>query len=155
MRLRQATIDRYFRLAVFVKGFDGAMEMIGGFILLVIPLSTIHGLVATLTTREIAEDPNAFIANYLISLDHKITPGYEFLAALYLLVHGLIKLVLATALMKRKYHYFPTAIGFLVLFLLYGVYLVGLNHSILLGFFCVLDVAVIWLTYLEYKRHTK
>ena len=155
MRIAQNTIDRYFRIAVFIKGFDGVMEMIGGAILFVIPLSTIHGLVATLTTHELAEDPNAFIANYIVNLDHKITPGYEFIAALYFLLHGLIKLVLATALIKRKYHYFPISIAFLVFFLVYEVYLVGLNHSLILGIFCVLDIVVIWLTYMEYIRHKK
>ena len=153
MRLSQATIDRYFRLTVFVKGFDGTLEMLGGLILFFIPISTIHGLVATLTTHEVAEDPHAFIAHFLINLDHKITPGYELIAALYLLIHGGIKVLLSYALLKRKYHYFPVAIVFLLLFLFYGVYLVGLNHSISLGLLCLLDTAVIWLTYLEYDRH--
>jgi uncharacterized membrane protein len=155
VRFSQATIDRYFRIAVFVKGFDGIMEMIGGAILLAIPLSTVHGLVADLTTRELAEDPNAFIANFIVGLDHKITPGYEFIAAFYLLVHGLIKLVLATALIKRRYHYFPISIVFLLIFLTYAVYLLGMNHSIVLGVFCIIDAGVIWLTYMEYIRHTK
>ncbi len=153
MRIPQATIDRYFRIAIFVKGFDGILEMLGGLILLFIPLSTIHGLVAFLTTHEIAQDPNAFIANYIVNLDKKITPGYQLIATIYLLVHGAIKLVLATALLKRKYHYFPLAIAFLLAFLFYGVYLVGLNHSISLGLLCIFDTLVIWLTYMEYQRH--
>lgn len=152
-RLAQATIDRYFRIAVFIKGFDGILEILGGIILLIIPLSTIHGLVATLTMREIAQDPHAFIAQYIVDLDRKITPGFELIAVIYLLVHGAIKLLLAYALLSRKYHYFPAAVGFLLLFLFYGVYLVGLNHSISLGLICILDATVIWLTYLEYRRH--
>lgn len=153
MRIPQALIDRYFRLAVFVKGFDGILEILGGFLLLFIPLSTIHGLVATLTTHEIAVGPHAFIAQYIVNLDRKITPGYELIAVLYLLLHGAIKVVLATALLKRKYHYFPVAIAFLLIFLFYGVYLVGLNHSISLGLLCLFDIAVIWLTFMEYQRH--
>jgi uncharacterized membrane protein len=153
MRIPQATIDRYFRLAIFVKGIDGVLEMLGGIILLFIPLSTIHGILATLTTHEVAEDPHAFIAHFVMNLDRRITPGYELIAALYLLIHGAIKLILAHALLKRKYHYFPIAIAFLLIFLFYGVYLVGLNHSVSLGLLCVFDTAVIWLTYMEYQRH--
>src|SRR5205807_2701300 len=99
-------------------GLDGILEIIGGFLLLAVPMSRLQGW-ATLATYELTEDHHAFIAHALAQLDHLLTPGLALFAALYLMGHGIIKLLLMTALLRRQYQLYPLAIGFLLLFIFY------------------------------------
>lgn len=146
-------LDRFFFVALIIKGFDGVVETIGGIILLIVPIDQLHGLAAS-AIYELHQDNHAFIANSLSSLDHKLTPGLAFFGALYLLIHGLVKIGLVAALLSRRYVLYPYAIGVLVLFTVYQAYEFAYNPSISLGLLTLFDIAIVWLTYVEWRRHT-
>jgi uncharacterized membrane protein len=147
------SLDDSFRVVVAIKGFDGLLEVAGGLALIFVPLGRIQGIVAALATREIAEDPHAFIANIILMLDARIHPHVQLFAVLYLLGHGAIKLLLAVALLRQVYVLYPVAIAFLLAFIFYQAYRIGYDHSIVLTIFTVFDCLVAWLTYLEWRKH--
>jgi uncharacterized membrane protein len=156
LTLPQIWLDRLFRIGVVIKGIDGTFEVLGALVLFFVPLEKIKGLIETVSLYEIQEDGHrAFIANMLISLDQKINTHVQLFAAIYLLLHGLLKLALAYALIKQHYHLYPYAIAFLVAFVLYQAYLIGYNHSLTLTALTLFDCTIAWLTYLEWKRHGK
>ncbi|HSX01642.1 MAG TPA: DUF2127 domain-containing protein [Candidatus Saccharimonas sp.] len=148
---RQA--DRLFRAAVAVKGIDGVLETLGGLALAVVPLDRIVGLVADLATREIAEDPRSFIASFILQLDRSMDPHSQVFAMVYLIGHGCIKVLLASALLRRQYRWYPWAIGFLLVFIFYQAYRIGYNHSAWLAGFTVVDCVIAWLTFGEWRKH--
>jgi uncharacterized membrane protein len=123
--------------------------------LIIVPLGRLQGIVAELATREIAEDPHAFIAQLILRLDQGIHPHIQLFAVIYLLGHGAIKVFLAYALLRRIYAIYPIAIGFLLAFVVYQAYRIGFDHSIVLSVLTLLDCVLAWLTYLEWKRHLK
>ena len=69
--------------------------------------------------------------------------------ALYLIVHGVIKVFLAVNLLKERAWAFTFALWFLGLFVVYQLYRYGIGHETFLLFFVGLDVAVLALVWLE------
>jgi uncharacterized membrane protein len=152
-KLTQAVLDRWFRIAVAIKGLDGIVEALSGAFLLIVPAAQIKGVIATLATNEIQENKHAFIAHFVLSLDQKVDVHVQLFVAIYLLAHGCIKIALAIALLKRYFRLYPYAMGFLVVFIVYQSYLITANHSLLLVALTLFDIAVTVLTYLEWQRH--
>jgi len=148
-------LDRWFRLAVILKGLDGIVEALCGAVLLAVPAAAIRGAIATLATNEIQEDKRAFIAHSILTLDQKLDVHVQLFVAIYLLAHGLIKIGLATALLKRYWRLYPYAIGFLLAFIVYQAYLIGYNRSLVLIVLTLFDCTVAALAYTEWRRHRR
>jgi uncharacterized membrane protein len=149
----QPLLDKWFRIAIILKGIDGAFEVLVGLFLLVLPLDSIQDALSGVAFYEVQPGRQAFIGNWLTALSDKLDVHLQVLAALYLLLQGGIKIVLVIALIKRKYFLYPWAIGFMVAFIFYLSYRIGYNHSILLAALTLFDCLVAYLTYLEWNRH--
>jgi uncharacterized membrane protein len=154
MKQRGGAAHRLFRLGVIVKGVDGALEVVGGFVALAIEPRTLNALVRFLTSHELSEDPADRIANLLRHVAQHISSATTLFAGVYLLGHGLIKLLLMVGLLRERLWVFPTALGFLAVFVLYQGYRGILAHSIALVLLTAVDLGVVLLVWLEY-RHLK
>ena len=115
-------------------------------------LSHVRRLILQLTQHELSEDPHDLVAGYLLTLSKGLTAGGQLFGAAYLLTHGIIKLALVAALLKRRLWAYPAAIGIFALFAAYQVYRYTFTHSWYLILLTILDAVVIWLTWLEYTK---
>ena len=141
-----------FNISIIAKGIDGVLETIGGVLLFFISPKQIHSIIQRITQHELSKDHRDIIANYLLNSTTHLTKGTTSFAAMYLLWHGVVKIGLVAALMlKRKWAY-PAAIAAFTIFLLYQIYRYSHTHSPELIVLSILDVFVIILTWLEYKR---
>jgi uncharacterized membrane protein len=147
-------IHRAFEVGVGLKGLDGALEIIGGLLLLAISPPHVSTLVLQLTQHELSEDPHDLVARYLVSLTKGLTAGGQVFGAVYLLTHGIVKLGLVAALLKRRLWAYPAAMGIFGLFAAYQVYRYTFTHSLYLIPLTILDAVVIWLTWFEYTKLT-
>jgi len=153
MRLKQISLlDQSFRVSITLKGIDGILEIIGGLIVVWISPSAVNRLVALLTKHELSEDPHDFIFTHLMSAAHSLTEGGNILVSLYLLSHGVAKVVLVVALLFHKLWAYPAMMALLTLFIAYQLYRISYSHSLGLILLTVFDVFVIWLTWKEYKK---
>jgi uncharacterized membrane protein len=148
-----STLDRTFEVGIILKGIDGTLELIGGLLLLTISHDTINRVAVLLTQSELSEDPHDFIANYLIAAAHHLTVSTQLYGAIYLLSHGIIKIVLVTAVLKQKIWAYPWLIVFLLVFIVYQTYRLTFAPTFGLAALTVFDIFITWLTYLEYKQH--
>ncbi|HUD11567.1 MAG TPA: DUF2127 domain-containing protein [Candidatus Saccharimonadia bacterium] len=153
LSIPQPLLDKWFKVAVILKGVDGYFEVLGGLLLLAIPLDRTQDALLGLAFYEVQPGQHAFIGNYLARVGQQLDPHWQLIAALYLLVQGSIKIVLVIALMQRKYFLYPWAIGFMVAFIFYLSYRIGYDRSILLAVLTLFDCVVAYLTYLEWNRH--
>jgi uncharacterized membrane protein len=142
-----------FRVTLWFKALDGLLESLGGLLLLVASPAQI-ALVAHLATRgELAEDPHDFVATHLLAASHSLEHGrISFWGALYLLSHGLIKLVLVWAILRDHRWAFPWMIAFLALFIAYQAYSMTHHFTVGLLLLTLFDLLVAWLTMREYRR---
>ncbi len=150
-RSRDTLVTDAFDIGVVLKGVDAVLEILGGFFLLIVPLSAIRHFLIWVTGKELNEDPKDFVATHLVHLANTLSvKGYELTIA-YLLVHGFVKVFLVYMLLRRKLWAYPTAIAVFVAFGVYQVYQYTFSHSLLLLALTVLDVMVIALTVWEYR----
>lgn len=141
-----------FEVGIFIKGFDGVMEILGGLLLSFLTPQQINQAVALLTQHELSRDPNDWIANHLVSLAADFSMGARNFAVFYLLLHGVLKVFVVWALLRTKLWAFPLAMGLFAAFDVYQAYRFTLSHSALIAALILLDAAIIGLTWAEYRR---
>jgi len=141
-----------FEIGIFFKGLDGAAEIVGAFLLFVVPPGAISHALAMVTQHELSEDPHDFIASHLLRLSERFSADTQFFAAMYLLVHGVVKVLLVWALFRAKLWAYPAAIVVFAAFGVYQMYRYFLSPSFAMIALTVLDVVVIVLTWMEYLR---
>jgi uncharacterized membrane protein len=147
-------LDRIFEIGIILKGLDGALEAVGGLLLLTVTPATIDRLMVRLTQHELSEDPHDFIARHLLLYTHGLTGSAVTFAAVYLLAHGIVKIVLVAALLRNQAWAYPWMIGFLLIFIGYQVYRLSLSPTFWLTALTVFDVLIVWLTWREWRRQT-
>jgi uncharacterized membrane protein len=145
-------LDRAFLIGIVLKGLDGVLEVIGGGLLLLVSPSTIGRVTAALTEHELSEDPHDYLANHLLHATGALTGATLTFAAVYLLSHGAVKIVLVAALLRNKIWAYPWMIAFLVAFIAYQLYRMTFAPSIGLAGLTVFDAIVTWLTIREYQK---
>ncbi|HVC45768.1 MAG TPA: DUF2127 domain-containing protein [Terracidiphilus sp.] len=140
-----------FRVSVLLKGFDGALEIVGGIALWVVSPGLIVRVVGFLTQDEIAEDPHDIVANYLRHASGHFSLLSEHFMAIYLFGHGLVKIIVIVALLKNKLWAYPVAISVFGGFVVYQVYRFALTGGVGLMVLTVIDLIVIWFIWQEYR----
>jgi uncharacterized membrane protein len=155
-------VQLVFQISLVLKGVFAVSEIIGGLIAYAIIFagdifasfgvqSFVHIIVDAVTQEELTEDPKDFIATHFVQWAQNFSISSLNFAALYLLVHGVIKLWLIVGLLRKRLWYYPTALIVFALFIVYQLYRYSFTHSILLLFITAVDLIVIVLTWHEYK----
>lgn len=146
---------RLFWIGVVGKGLDGLAEVIGGLLLLFASPGTLNHLVVLLTREELSEDPTDFIATHLLHVAGGLTDQGIAFAAVYLLIHGAVKIVLVTALLRKQFWAYPWMIAMLLAFIAYQGYELVVAPTGGLWALTIFDAAVTVLTWHEYRRHKR
>lgn len=150
---REARETIVFRITLWFKALDGLVEAVGGLLLLIATPAQIASVAHLLTRGELAEDPHDFVATQLLAASHSLEHGQvSFWGALYLISHGVIKLVLVWAILRDHVWAYPWMIAFLGVFIVYQTS--SMTHHLTGGllFLTVFDLLVAWLTLREYGR---
>ena len=69
----QNWLDRVFEIGIIAKGLNGAVELLGGLLLLFVSPAWIHQLAISVTRVELSEDPHDFIATHLLHTTSGLT----------------------------------------------------------------------------------
>src|SRR5712692_3329542 len=149
---RKDLLDQAFLVGIVLKGLDGVLEVVGGLLLLALTPATIDRVTMALTQHELSQDPHDFIATHLLHATSGLTGSAVQFGAIYLLSHGVVKIVLVTALLRNKLWAYPWMIAFLIAFIAYQMYRITFAFSLGLLALTVFDVLVVWLTYREYGK---
>lgn len=144
-------LDDTFKVTVTLKGIDGALEAIGGLVLLFVRPATLDHLARTLTQHELSQDPHDFFARHLLHATHDLAHGSTLFAAVYLLSHGLAKIVLVVAVLRGRMWAYPAIIVLLGLFIVYQCYRLAYRVSAGLLLLTPFDAFIVWLTWREWR----
>jgi uncharacterized membrane protein len=145
------TLDDTFKISVTLKGVDGALEIVGGAILLFVRPATLDRIARSLTQHELAQDPHDFIARHVLHSAGQLSNGSAVFAAVYLLSHGVAKVVLVAALLRDQLWAYPAMILLLAAFIAYQVYRLTYRLTVGLTLLTAFDAFVAWLTWREYQ----
>jgi uncharacterized membrane protein len=146
------TFDNLFELGILLKLLDGLVETVSGLALLIIrPVHIVHWA-HWLTASELAEDPHDFIANHIVHWANSFTKEAAVFAAIYLLVHGLIKIVLVYEVLRNHLWAYLALIIVTAAFVVYQIYHLVEKPSFGFVVLTLFDLAVIYLTAREYTK---
>jgi uncharacterized membrane protein len=145
-------LDKTFRIGLVLKGLDGILEVIGGILLLFLSPHAIQHIIRALTAHELSEDPHDLIANYLLHSTSHLNAGITIYGAIYLLAHGIAKVVLVAFVLREKLWAYPWLIGLLLVFIGYQLYqITAVRFSVGITALTIFDAALVWLTWREYR----
>jgi len=146
---KEKSIHQLFEIGIILKGINAALEIVLGLLLV---FFNVGFIVQTLIDNALVDDPDNFIARHLQPIAATVTPGAEFYGSIYLLGHGLVKVVLVWGLLRDRLWAYPAALGVLALFVLYQTVRILQHHSIPLMILTAFDLALIGLIFHEYRR---
>lgn len=147
---RSVRLHEAFEVAILIKGIDGMLQLIGGFVLLAVPLLTINNLISQIVAHELAGESDDLISRAILHAVHELPAGTKTFATVYLLAHGCVKLFMVYALWREKLWAFPVALSIIGTFVVYQIYRFAHTHSLALLAFTVIDIAICWLIWREY-----
>lgn len=117
-----------YLVGITIKGIDGILETCGG--LLLFFTGTISSLIP-------------FIGPYLAVY-------IQLFAGAYLLGHGIVKIILVYALLRKKHWAYKLSLVVLSLFVIYQIISILMTFSFFLFIFTLFDMAIVWLVWKEY-----
>src|SRR5258708_36532491 len=141
-----------FEVGVILKGLDGVLQIASGALLLFLNPGQIRHAVVLLTRHTLSRDPDDLVANYLVRAADQLSVSHQLFASLYLLLHGVVKIVLVWALLRPRLWAYPPAILIFAPFSAYQIYQFVISHSIVMLVLTILDFVVIALTWPEHSR---
>ena len=145
-------LDQTFKIGLVLKAADGVVETIAGVLLLVISPSTITQLARAVTAHELGEDPHDRLAHYILNTTGHLSSGTTLFGAIYLLSHGVSKIVLVAFVLRNKLWAYPWLIALLGVFIVYQLYVIVLvKFSWGLAALTAFDAFLVWLTWREYQ----
>ena len=145
-------IDKTFEIVILIKSFFGFFEILAGIIFAVSGNLIINNIIIAFAQQEIADDPNDLVANLLINSVNDFYAGTYLFAVIYLILHGVINLFLAIALAKNKTWAYPWAMAGFSSFIVYQTYRYFHTYSSMLLILTMLDVFVVLVIFLEYRK---
>jgi uncharacterized membrane protein len=144
-------IHELFDVVVVLKGLNGLAEIASGTALLFLQAGTLMGWVNWLTQAELIEDPQDHLAILLQHWAANFGHDSQQFAGLYLLAHGVVKVLVAVLLFMEKTWVFPLALILFSLLVTYSIHRLSLNWSWILAGFVTFDLFAIWLIAKEWQ----
>ena len=147
----EKALERTFRISVALKGLDGGLEVLGGALLLFLSPASINHIVRALTAHELAQEPTDYFARHLLHAANQLSPHTTLYGAIYLLAHGVAKVVLVSLVLRDKLWAYPWMIALLLAFIVYQGYQLTMKFSLALTLLTLFDAFVVVLTWREFR----
>jgi uncharacterized membrane protein len=148
---RERALHDGFLIGIWFKFAIGALQALAGITLLLVSQAALAAMVARWTNPELAEEPDSHIATWAQQGVADLGSGSRAFVTIYLLSHGIIKLGLIWAMLRRKMWAYPWSIGVMSGFIAYQLYRFGNTHSMALVVLSLLDAIVVYLIWQEYR----
>jgi uncharacterized membrane protein len=149
---RSSLLDRTFHAGIAIKGFDGVLECIGGVLIWFIKPTSMNGILRFASMHDLPGKYDEIIVAQLFHLTQTLANGGKLFASMYLITHGLSKVVLVVALWLNKLWAYPLTIFVFAVFCVYQMYRYTHTHSIWLVLLTIFDLFLIYLTWREYQQ---
>jgi uncharacterized membrane protein len=147
--LSEKKITILFRISLIVKVIQGFLEVVLGMLFLYVKSDTIAVLFQEFIRDELAESPYTKTSHFIIQTGNSVVAAGSLFIGLYLLSHGIVKLLLIIGVVKKKLWAYYTFIATLIAFILYQAYRYSITHSPLVLVFTLFDIFFTWLAWQE------
>ena len=149
--VKEKRIYAVFRASVLIKAANAMLECIGGAAVALARDDKLAEYLARLAQRYLVEGTHGFVASHVISWAQSVSLQTQHFIALYLLSHGLIKLVVVIGLLREKRWAYPFALVTFAAFIVYQLYRYTYTHGVGLLLLTAFDLFLITLVWHEYR----
>jgi uncharacterized membrane protein len=149
---RKSLQHRAFELGISLKGIDGLLECIGGVLIWFVTPALLGGIFRTLYGHEIFRVAGEQVGFHLQAASEKFASGSKIFPSLFLVSHGITKILLVIAIWMNRLWAYPLMILVFSMFAVYQVYRLTHTHSLVLAIVTAVDIAIIILTWREYQE---
>lgn len=146
-------LHRTFVLSIGAKGIFGLVELIGALLSFLISPAQIHAFAVWATAKELQEDPNAVVAQFILHLGTSVNIHETHYVAIYLALHGLVKVILVWAVLREKHWAYPWMMIALLAFIVTQIVQLFGGFSLGLFLLTAFDIFILWLTFKEWRLH--
>ncbi len=143
-----------YEIALLLKGIQAFLEVLFGLLFCFISTSTITSTILFIANGELAESPDNVLSTFLIRSAHQLSASGKLFIILYLLLHGVIKLVLIVGLFLNKAWAYTASLVGLGGLILYQLYSLISRYSTMLLVLTVIDGIILWLVVREHRKGT-
>ena len=143
-------LRRWFDIGAWFKGIEGAIEIVTGAWVALDP-AALGTLLVRLAAKDLLHDPHDRIASTLRHLASTLDGNVSF-PAMYLIAHGVVKVLLAIGLLRDYKAAYPAAIVTLGALATYQLYRYTHTHAVVLPVLAALDLAIAWLVWREGRQ---
>jgi len=152
--LRVRTLpDKVFAVGLGLKGLDGLGEVVGGLWLLLLGPLRLQAWIGALVAPELRQDPGDFVATHILHWAAQFNQGSVLFAAIYLLSHGVTKLVVIVEILRGRLWAYPGLIWLTAAFAAYQIYHMAVaGPSFAFVALTLFDLLIIALTVVEYRK---
>jgi uncharacterized membrane protein len=149
---KDTIINIAFYGGMLFKAVNALIEFLGGIVMIALNHESINSIIELIALPELRQDPNDVLMNYLITLGQNLSIGSQHSIAVYMLLHGSIKMAAIYLLWNKKIWAYKPAAAVFALFVAYEAYSFAHSKSLLMLLIIIIDAAIIALIILEYKR---
>ena len=150
---KSSSLDKAFYVSLYIKAFDGVLQLIVGTILLFIKPAQIGSHLSFFTSRSLDSDPDDVIFRSIAHYLTNLSGGSIRFAAIYLIADAIVKLVLINEVLHKRYWAYIGLIIVLTGLVIFQTYTILHNHSLLLTILTLFDLLIIYLSAKEYRKH--
>jgi uncharacterized membrane protein len=148
--LKAFFIHRLFNAGLALKGVNAAIECFCGLLLAATNAAHIQSFIDAVTQSEMLHDHRDAVAAALLHASSEFSVSTQHFYAVYLLGHGVLKLIMVFGLARKKMWAYPFALTALLGFIFYQTYRVSYTHSLGLTLLTAFDCAFMLLVWQEY-----
>ena len=145
-------LHQSFEVTILLKGLHALLEIVGAALLGFANPAALGRWVVLLTQGELAEDPHDPMVRWILALSAHYSVSSQHFGVIYLLSHGLIKIVLVLLLWRRQLWSYPLAILVLFAFIAFQTVRWTRTHAWPLILLSLFDGVMIVLTWAEFHR---
>jgi uncharacterized membrane protein len=153
--MREKNIYKLFKISLIFKGIQAFIELILGSVFLYVKTGSISILIESMTKAELTEDPNDYVFRHIYDFAQNFSTNDKSFLSLYLLSHGVVKVILVAGILKNKSWAYPIFIIVQIFFCVYEIYITAHRQSLFFGIMSAFDILILWLVWHEYKLKKK
>jgi len=153
--VQEKNIHTVFKASVLIKGANALLEIIGGIAVALARADDFAAWVARMAQTYLVEGTHGFVASHVIDWAQSVSIQTQHFIALYLISHGIIKMVIVVGLFKERRWSYPLALVAFTGFIVYQLYRYSYTHGVGLLVLTAFDLFLIALVWHEYRliRH--
>ena len=148
-----------FKISIFLKGINAVGEIFGGIFIWFASKAFLITFILNVFQNELSDDPKDYVANFIVNSASTLAVSSQYFLAIYLFLHGVVKVFLIISLFKKKLWAYPASITVFSVFIVYQLYRYYFTHSIWILALTLFDILIVLLAGHEYgvliKRNKK